>query len=161
MSTKLYCTITDGKLDYGSNKSIEWLSENEGKRIVLQVENQTRSSAQNNSIHLYLDQRAKSLDEQGHTMQDVLKVIKKAQIRVTMLALKEIVWKGIQFVMFRTNKTSKLKTDEVDRVYEVCEKFFQTEFPNTGHVPFPSEDIKNYEQHIKDCQRAQKNIDDY
>jgi hypothetical protein len=154
MSSKFYCTIKDGQLDFGSRTEelTDWLSDKEGKRIALTVVNQTRSSAQNNSIHLYLEQRARELDEKGHTMQDVLRAIRKAEIRVTMEALKEIVWKGLQWIMFKKKSTTKLTKDEVDKVYEVCEKFFQAEFPDTGYIPFPSKEIQDYEQYVKNIQ---------
>lgn len=150
MSTKLYLTIKDGKLDLGSNESVEWLSKNEGKRIVLSVFKKVRTSQQNKSIHTYLTQRATTLDMEGHTMQDVVKSIRRAEIRPTMLALKEIVWKGIQLVMFQKASTKKITTAEVDRIYEVCERFFQKEFPNTGHVPFPAKELSEGAKAIRD-----------
>jgi len=152
-SSKRYCTIKDGQMDFGSQQELtDWLSDKEGKRLEFKVVNQTRSSAQNKSIHLYLEQRARVLDEQGHTMQDVLNAIRRAEIRVTMLALKEIVWKGLQWVMFKKKSTSKLSKSEVDRVYEVCERFFQKEFSDTGYIPFPSKEIEDYENYVKATQ---------
>jgi len=117
------------------------------------------SKKQFDSVHLYLEMVAKVLADEGHTMQDVVKAIRTAEILPTKNALKEVVWKPLLSIITGKDSTTKQSSVEVDKVYEAMNKWLGQEFE--VHVPFPSEDIKNYEQHIKDCQRAQKNIKDF
>lgn len=100
----------------------------------------TRTGKQNNSIHKYLSLMAEALDREGHTMQDVVKAIKRAEIRPTMLALKEIVWKPLQNILLGKESTTKLEKSEVDKVYEPVNAFFGREFHI--HIPFPHEEKK-------------------
>jgi hypothetical protein len=150
--SKLFFTIKNGKMEIDQTRYQELL-QMEGKRFYIGVANETRSSAQNNSIHLYLEQVAIALDREGHSMQDVVKAIKKAEIRPTMEALKEIVWKPIQWILFKKKSTTKLITTEVDRVYETVNAFIGREFQI--HIPFPSQEIKDYEQYIKNTKAIQ------
>ena len=102
-----------------------------------------RTPKQNNSIHLYLEHVAKALQAKGHTMQDVVKVIRRAEILPTMKGLKEVVWKPIQSIMYGKESTTELETHEVDKVYEAINFWLGKEFHI--HVPFPSEEPDIYE----------------
>lgn len=93
----------------------------------------TRS--QQNSIHLYLTHVSQELQNEGHTMQDVVAEIKKAEITPTMQALKEVVWKPMQKAMYGKDSTTQLSKLEVSEVYENCNRFF-ARFGVS--VPFPS-----------------------
>lgn len=132
----------NGTLDLESNSNlVAHLQKNAGKEFIVELKPKgKRSNSQNSSIHLYLTHRAETLADKGHTIQDVVRAIRRAQIIPTMELLKEIVWKGIQWVMFRKKSTTQLDKLEVDKVYETCEHFFQKEFPDTGYVPFPSQE---------------------
>ena len=94
-----------------------------------------RTNAQNNSIHLYLEHVADALNREGHTLQDVVKAIKKAQIRPTKNALKEVVWKPLQEIILGKGSTTTLEKGEVDQVYEMMNAFIGREFQI--HIPFP------------------------
>lgn len=100
----------------------------------------TRSSQQNKSIHLYLEMLADALDREGHTLQDVVKEIKKAEIRPTKENLKEVIWKPMMKALFNKESTTELSTGEVDRVYEAINHFVGQNFEL--HVPFPCEETK-------------------
>lgn len=107
--------------------------------------NTTESKQQNSltnqqmkAIHLYLEMVADALDREGHTMQDVVREIKRAEIRPTKDALKEVVWKPIAKILFNVDSTTKLTTGQVDRVYEVMNKWLGDSFEL--HVEFPSVD---------------------
>jgi hypothetical protein len=97
-----------------------------------------RTTRQSRALHLWLTQVADELDKQGHTLQDVVKAIKRAEIRPTMEALKEVMWKPLMLIMFKKKSTTQLEKLEVDKVYEVANKFLSDNFET--HVPFPSQD---------------------
>ena len=98
--------------------------------------NMQRSSNQNRAIHLLFTQISEALDREGHTVQDVTKAIRKAEIRVTPEIVKEVMWKPLQQVMYGKKSTTELSKSEVDRVYEALNHFIGREFGL--HVPFPS-----------------------
>lgn len=95
-----------------------------------------RTSTQNRALHLYLTLVADALDREGFTMQDVVKAIRRAEIRPTPQAMKEVVWKPLQEVMYGKRSTTELERAEVDRVFEAMNKWLGEQFEL--HVPFPS-----------------------
>jgi len=97
----------------------------------------TRTNKQNNSIHKYLSMVSEELQEQGHTMQDVVKSIRRAEIVPTMNALKEVVWKPIQEITYGKKSTTELETKEVDKIYQVMSMWLAKEFGIS--LPFPSD----------------------
>lgn len=97
----------------------------------------TRSGQQNKSIHLWLAWIADELNRNGHTMQNVLERIKRAEIRPTMIALKEVVWKPYQTAAFGKESSTQLTKNEVTETYEGLNKFFGQEFEI--HIPFPDD----------------------
>lgn len=98
----------------------------------------TRTQRQNNSIHLWLTQLAEELDRHGHTIQNVVAKIQRAEIRPTGEALKEVLWRPYQIAAFKKESTTQLNKSEVDRVYEGLNKFLGENFEI--HVPFPSDE---------------------
>lgn len=96
-----------------------------------------RTSQQNKSLHLYLSQVAHELQNQGQTMQDVVKAIKKVEIVPTGKNLKELVWREIQKALLNKESTTELTKHEVDEVYEVMNKWLGQNFEI--HIPFPSD----------------------
>jgi len=102
---------------------------------------QQRTSQQNRALHKYLSLLAEELDRNGHTLQDVVKAIKKAEIRPTPNALKEVVWKPMQEIMLGKKSTTELTKLEVDQVYEMVNAFIGREFH--FHIPFPAEEHDN------------------
>lgn len=103
-----------------------------------------RTASQNNALHLYLSQVAEALAREGHTMQDVTKAIRRAEIRPTMAALKEVVWRPLQEIIHAKKSTTELSKQDIDPVYEAMNKWLGQEFGI--HVPFPHNpsDIDNY-----------------
>lgn len=84
---------------------------------------------------------ADALDREGHTLQDVVKEIRKAEIRPTKDNMKEVVWKPMQEALYGTQSTTELTTAQVDRVYEAINFFISQRF--FIHIPFPSEETKD------------------
>lgn len=101
----------------------------------------TRTIPQNNSLHLYLTLVADELDKRGFTMQDVVKAIRRAEIRPTMDAMKAVVWKPLQLIITGKESTTQIKTGDVDRVYETMNKWLGDNFDGI-HVPFPNDEEK-------------------
>jgi len=95
-----------------------------------------RTDQQRKSIEVYCREIANELDKQGHTLQDVVKVIKRAEIRTTQSNIKAIVWNGISDALLGKDSSTKLDTFEVDKVYEMMNAFIGREFH--FHIPFPS-----------------------
>ena len=102
------------------------------------VHSKQRTELQNRALHLYLTQVANELDRQGHTMQDVVKKITKVEITPTMHNIKEMVWREIQKALLGKDSTTFLEKHEVDRIYEVMNKWLGTHFEI--HIPFPNDD---------------------
>ena len=125
------------------SKMTSWHIKEKLEEFLKEVEpKSTRSLSQNNSIHFYLTQVARTLQEDGHTMQDVVKAIRRAEIMPTMLALKEVVWKPLQKIITGKESTTKIEKLEVDQVYEAVNKFFSKD-PFCVHIPFPNDDKKD------------------
>lgn len=99
-----------------------------------------RSNQQNKSLHLYCEQLADALDREGHSMQDVVKEIRKAQIRPTKENVKAVLWRPMQEALFGSTSTTHLTRGQLDKVYEALNHFIGTHFHI--HVPFPSEESK-------------------
>lgn len=100
----------------------------------------TRTSQQNNALHLYLSRVAKELANQGYTMRDVIESIKKVEIMPTGNALKEIVWRPIQKILFGKTSTTELsKSEEIDKIYDVMNLWLAREFDGL-HIPFPTQE---------------------
>ena len=116
------------------------------------------SKKQFDSTHLLLKMVAKALDENGHTMQDVVKAIRKAEIRPTKNAIKEVVWKPLLLIIAGIDSTTKQTSDNTQQVYEAMNKWLGQEFQI--HVPFPSQQSKSLEQYAEQI-RIQKAIKDF
>ena len=134
------CKAINGGLNFGTRREEvkQFLLDNEGKELRLEVVKGRRTPSQNNSIHLYLTQLANELRNEGHTIKDVVNAIRRAEIMPTMLLLKEVLWKPIQKVLFKKDSTTKLDKHEVTDVYDAVNAFIAREFEI--HVPFPCED---------------------
>ena len=111
-----------------------------------------RTTSQNNALHKYLTLVAEALAREGHTMQDVTKVIRHAEIVPTMAALKEVVWRPLQEIILAKKSTTELTKQDIDPVYEAMNKWLGQEFQI--HVPFPHDPDKisnhpSYRDNIK------------
>ncbi len=97
-----------------------------------------RTENQNRAIHLYLTWVARELQNQGQTMQQVVKKIDKVEITPTMQNVKEIVWREIQKTMFKKDSTTFLTKHEVTQVYEVMSMWLAKNFNIS--LPFPNDE---------------------
>ena len=108
----------------------------------------TRSLKQNAAIHKYCRDLAEECACNGVTMTMLVDtLLSGVEITPTEHMVKEV-FKAIQKVMFDTNSTTHLTTDQVSKVYETLNKMSSD---NWGiSIPFPSleeqarESLKNY-----------------
>ena len=104
---------------------------------------ETRTLSQNDALHLWLTMISDQLIERGHTMQQVMEQMRSYEIKPTMIALKEGVWKPVQKSMFGIESTKDLLKSEkqIDDIVDVLCKIFG----EMGVVcpPFPSCESKN------------------
>ena len=108
-----------------------------------------RSLTQNSALHKYCEMVARELENGGHTMQDVVKVITRVEITPTTQNVKEILWREIQKALFGKKSTTELTTAEVSKVYEVMAMFLAREFQIS--LPFPSEE--NTEEYLSSYEK--------
>jgi len=101
----------------------------------METHDKQRTEQQNKAIHLYLSMVAHELCNQGQTLQDVVKAIKKVEITPTTHNLKEVVWREIQKTLLGKESTTFLTKNEVTQVYEVMAMWLAREFQID--VPFP------------------------
>jgi len=116
-----------------------------------------RTDNQNAALHLWLEMLASELDRHGHTVQDVVARIKRAEIRPNKTVLKEVLWRPYQIAALGKESTTELTKHEVDKVYEGLNKFIGQEFEI--HVPFPSDDTKA--RPTLEAMKVEKRLPDY
>lgn len=85
-------------------------------------------------MHLMFKMLADELNENGLTMQKVLKP--GIEIYWTPEACKTYLWKPVQEAMFNKKSTTELDTRQVDQVFEVINKHIGEKFGLT--IEFPS-----------------------
>ena len=105
------------------------------KKVELKAVKNTRTSRQNRALHLFFEQVAKELNNLGIPF--VYHGLKGQELEMqwTGELFKKFTWAQIQEAMFGTTSTTKLKTDEIDKIFEVINKFFAEKgitvsFPN-------------------------------
>lgn len=98
---------------------------------------QPRTDSQRKAIEVYCREVAKALYDEGHTLQDVIKEVKKAEITPTQSNIKAVVWNGINEALFKKTSSTELSTTEVTKIYEVMNKWLGEKFEI--HIPFPNE----------------------
>src|SRR3990167_11370310 len=95
-----------------------------------------RTLTQNSAIHKYFELVARELQNQGQTMQQVIKKINWCEITPTKQSVKEIIWRPIQEEVCGKKSTTELTTSEVDQIYQITAMFLAKQFKIS--IPFPS-----------------------
>ena len=90
------------------------------------------------ALHLYLSQVAHEANNQGLTLQDMVKVIKQLEIRPNTTNLKETFAKPYIESAFNLDSTEKLDSQQVTELYDALNKVFS--FYWHIHLPFPSKE---------------------
>jgi len=93
--------------------------------------------SQRNALHLYLDRLAERMEDGGFDMKKILDA-KPIDVPPTRPLLKETIVKPIIKAMFDKTSTEELTTTELNRAYEVMNRWTSENFHIS--VPFPSEE---------------------
>ena len=104
----------------------------------LQIPEEKRTTQQNKALHVYFELVAEALNSAGY---DIPTILKKTRIDIpwTKESAKELIWKTIQKSMYSKESTTQLsKQQEIDKVYEVVNRFLAT--LKIESIPFPSDD---------------------
>lgn len=100
-------------------------------------EKKTRTLRQNSSLHLFYSLLAEALNESGNDMKAVIR--EEIDIPWTPYTVKEYLWRPIQKQYLQEQSTTKLKTRDIDKIYDIVNKVIGE---RTGvFVPFPSKKI--------------------
>lgn len=97
-------------------------------------EEKKRTTRQSNAIHLYFRLVSDELNNQGVDMRDFFS--SSFELRWTPENVKEFIWRKIQVALYNKKSTTQLKTNEVDKVYEVMSKVIAEKAQIS--IPFPS-----------------------
>lgn len=104
-----------------------------------------RTTTQNKALHAYLCMVAHELQNQGQTMQNVVRKVDMVEITPTTQTVKEIIWRPIQEITLGKKSSTELSTAEINKVYEIMSMFLAKEFEIS--LPFPSQELTdNYLQ---------------
>lgn len=110
------------------------------KTRILDIENvkesKLRTELQNRSLHKYYSSLAEALNDGGFEMQKVIR--QSVEIPWTGTTVKEILWRPLQKAYKLENSTKRLKTTDIDKIYDLLNK---TIGERTGiYVPWPCVD---------------------
>lgn len=80
----------------------------------------TRTQLQNDSLHLWFSMLAKTLNEAGVDLRQVL--TPDVRVMPTDKNVKEFLWRPIQEAMFGKRSTTTLSTQDIDKIYDVINR---------------------------------------
>jgi len=131
--------IKDNKIDFYNKNDVKiLLNRLKDKEVIITIEKKInrRTLKQNNALHLFFQLLSDELNASGLDMKEVLK--KDIEISWTLENIKEYLWRPIQIALLKKKSTTKLTTDEIDKVYNTLNKHLGEKFGL--HIPFPSEE---------------------
>ena len=93
-----------------------------------------RTNQQNKACHLYFTLLAVALNDAGADMRKTIR--QDVDIQWTNYGVKEFLWRPIQKALIGKTSTTRIKTKDIDKIYDILNK---TIAERTGvSVPFPS-----------------------
>lgn len=95
---------------------------------------QTRTKKQNDSLHLYFEHLAQTLNDAGLDVRATLKP--EIDIPWSKVLIKELLWRPIQKIYLKKKSTTRLTKDEVSQVYKILDTHLRQKFGVM--VDFPS-----------------------
>ena len=103
--------------------------------IEIRLAKKTRSSQQNRALHLFFRMVADELNEMG--LEFTYTGVKGMSMSVpyTEQIVKDFIWRPIQKALFNIESTTKLTTEQIDRILDVIIKFFAE---SGAEIHFPS-----------------------
>lgn len=108
-----------------------------------------RTTLQNASMWKYFTLVAQSLNDSGLSMQKVMQHIKKMEVDWTKDSVHDVIWVNFQDALGLGKSTTKLKTDEVSKVYKNV-NFWLNGTVGIDNIEFPSIDGMIMEERLKD-----------
>ena len=93
-----------------------------------------RTVPQNKSLHKLFADISLELNSQGIDQRTVMEHLTDYPSPVTPEFIK-LVWKNIQYTMYRTTSTTDLESDQYDKVYDVLNKFLGEEWGIHCEIP--------------------------
>jgi len=104
--------------------------------ITIRKKIKSRTSQQNRALHLYFTLLSEALNDAGYDMKKTIR--QDVDIPWTPENVKESLWRPIQKAYLNIESTTKLKTGDIDKVYDVLNK---TIGERTGvYIPWPCMD---------------------
>ena len=131
MATPKSWLIIDGKIPEASLNIIK----NQAGRYRLYFEKieKKRSIKQNAALHLWFQQLADTLNQDGFDMRAVIKP--EIDIMWTDYCVKEYLWRPVQIALCGKKSTTRLNTEMINKIYDVINKAIGERVDI--HVPFP------------------------
>ena len=104
-----------------------------------------RTDQQNRALHLYFTLLADALNDAGFDMKKTIR--KDVDIAWSGISVKEYLWRPIQKTYLQEKSTTRLKTGDIDKIYDILNKIIGE---RTGvHISFPSIDNFREEDYLK------------
>jgi len=119
-----------------SNKSMDWFSFYNGfLEGYMASLTKKRTNKQNAALHKFFNMLSDQLNELGQTFHYSGFKGEDMELMFTETIIKEFLWKPIQKALFDTDSTTKLTTDQINKILDVITNFYA----NKGiPVVFPS-----------------------
>ena len=134
---KYNCTIVSGKIIF-SKGFMSFVEKQKDGKFTIEIKKfvSIRTNKQSNAIHLYCDQVATSLNENGITAHQIFD--SSVEGFWTPVMIKEI-WKKVQKSMYNTDSTTELeKTKQIDEIHKTLHRVFAERSGGLVDIPFPS-----------------------
>lgn len=101
------------------------------------------SNSQRGALHLYLSQVAAEANNQGLTLQDMIKVVNKLEIRPNTSNLKETFLKPYILSAYNLQSSEKMTNQQITETYDALNKLFSYYWQI--YFPFPTDEEKQKE----------------
>lgn len=98
------------------------------------MQDDLRTKKQNDSLHLWFDQLAQTLNDAGLDLRVVLKP--EAELPWNRVLIKELLWRPIQKIVTRKKSTTRLTRKEMNDIHKIIETHLAKKFGVL--VDFPS-----------------------
>jgi len=102
--------------------------------VILERETKRRTKRQNSAIHVYFQLIADAFQEAGIDAR--LAFGKRLDVPVTPIMVKDVLWRYAQKKILGKESTKDLTTTEIDKVYDVVNRFLSEN--HKIYIPFPS-----------------------
>jgi len=107
-----------------------------------------RTLRQNKSLHLFFAQLSEALNDAGFDIKKTLS--QKIEHPWTPTLVKELLWRPVQKSYLRKKSTKKLATDDIDKIYDIINRYLSTtlflevpEFPSLETLIEKNNDTKS------------------